>query len=55
MTLLIGIGIYVGLMATALVFFRFVRSCDDDMRAMVIEQVASQAAHAKIIRHQKAA
>jgi hypothetical protein len=37
MTLLIGFGIYVGLMAAALVFFRFVRSCDEDMRLMTME------------------
>jgi hypothetical protein len=55
MTLLIGIGIYVGLMATALVFFRFVRACDDDMRSMIIEQAASPAANRNLIRHQKAA
>ncbi len=33
MTLLTGVLLYLGIMAAGVAFLRFIRSCDDDMRA----------------------
>jgi hypothetical protein len=42
MTLLTGTLLYIGLMAGFLMFFRHVRSCDDQMKAAFLESLAAK-------------
>jgi hypothetical protein len=42
MTLMTGALIYLGLMAGCLLFFKHVRSCDDQMRAAFLESLAAK-------------
>lgn len=42
MTFLTGALIYLGVMAGFVLFFRHVRSCDDNMRAAFIESLAAK-------------
>ena len=42
MTILTGVLIYLAVVAAILLFFRHVRSCDDNMRAAFIESLAAK-------------